>query len=93
MPALLIGTAGFLWLLWKGPWFLDNAHLNQGTTPGVASVVSGFRTAVVAVGAGAVAGTGLYLSHRTLQLNRPGFGGDSISCKDSSHGTSFLLPT
>ncbi len=25
-------------------------------------------------------------------LNRPGFGGDSISCKDSSHGTSFLLP-
>jgi hypothetical protein len=24
-------------------------------------------------------------------LNRPGFGGDSISCKDSSHGTSLFL--
>jgi hypothetical protein len=26
------------------------------------------------------------------KLNRSGFGGDSISCKDSSHGTSLLLP-
>ncbi|MEV0538181.1 hypothetical protein [Kitasatospora sp. NPDC050463] len=25
-------------------------------------------------------------------LNRPVFSGDSISCKDSSHGTSLLLP-
>ncbi|WP_371681021.1 pentapeptide repeat-containing protein [Streptomyces sp. NBC_01276] len=65
--ALLI--AGFLWLLWKGPWFLDRAHLN-GATPGVASVVTGFRTAVVAVGAGIVAGIGLVLSHRTFQHAR-----------------------
>ncbi|MEU1458363.1 pentapeptide repeat-containing protein [Streptomyces avermitilis] len=62
--------AGFLWLLWKGPWFLDSAHLNKQTTPGVASVVTGFRTAIVAVGAGIVAGTGLVLSHRTLQHTR-----------------------
>ncbi|MEV0536311.1 transposase [Kitasatospora sp. NPDC050463] len=26
------------------------------------------------------------------ELNRPVFSGDSISCKDSSHGTSLLLP-
>jgi hypothetical protein len=25
-------------------------------------------------------------------LNRPAFSGGSISCKDSSHGTSLLLP-
>ena len=25
-------------------------------------------------------------------LNRPGSNGDSISCKDSSHGTTLLLP-
>lgn len=68
--AVFLLIAGFLWLLWKGPWFLDSAHLNNQTTPGVASVVTGFRTAIVAVGAGIVAGTGLVLSHRTLQHTR-----------------------
>ena len=68
--ALLLVIAGFLWLLWKGPWFFDSVHLNDHTTPGVASVVTGFRTAMVAVGAGVVAGTGLVLSHRTLQHTR-----------------------
>ncbi len=63
-------TAVFLWLLWKGPWFFDRAHLNKQTTPGVASVVTGFRTAIVAVGAGLVAGIGLVLSHRALQHTR-----------------------
>ncbi|MEV8047695.1 pentapeptide repeat-containing protein [Streptomyces griseoluteus] len=68
--AVLLLIAGFLWLLWKGPWLLDSAHLNKQPTPGVAAVVSGFRTAIVAVGAGIVAGTGLVLSHRTLQHTR-----------------------
>ncbi|GGU12893.1 pentapeptide repeat-containing protein [Streptomyces lateritius] len=68
--ATFLLIVGFLWLLWKGPWFLDKAHLNQQATPGVASVVTGFRTAVVAVGAGIVAGIGLVLSHRTFQHTR-----------------------
>ncbi|MFD3676882.1 pentapeptide repeat-containing protein [Streptomyces sp. NPDC058613] len=44
--------------------------MGTDTTPGVASVVTGFRTAVVAIGAGIVAGTGLVLSHRSLQHTR-----------------------
>ncbi|MFD9132849.1 pentapeptide repeat-containing protein [Streptomyces bottropensis] len=65
--AIVLAGVGFMWLLWQGPWILDRARLGEGTTTGIASVVTGFRTAVVAVGAGIVAGTGLVLSHRSLQ--------------------------
>ncbi|MFF7535245.1 hypothetical protein ACFZB2_40220 [Streptomyces bobili] len=59
-----------MWLLWQGPWILDRARLGEGTTTGVASVVTGFRTVVVTVGAGIVTGTGLVLSHRSLRHTR-----------------------
>jgi hypothetical protein len=68
--ALLVAVAVFLWLLWQGPWVLDHAHLTKEMTPGVAAVVSGFRTAVLAIGAGLVAGAGLVFTHRTLEHTR-----------------------
>ncbi|TMR99534.1 pentapeptide repeat-containing protein [Nonomuraea basaltis] len=67
---LLAVVATFVWLLWKGPWIMDHEHLTGKMTPAVASVVSGFRTAVVALGAGLVAGAGLVYTHRTLEHTR-----------------------
>ncbi|MFC4612878.1 pentapeptide repeat-containing protein [Streptomyces maoxianensis] len=69
---IILVTAGvclFGWLLWQGPWVLDQPHLDD-TKPGPASVVSGFRTAVVASGAGVVAGVGLAYTHLTLKDTR-----------------------
>jgi hypothetical protein len=62
-------AAVFGWLLWQGPWILDRAHLKD-VQPGSASVVSGFRTAVVAFGAGLVAAGGLFFTYHTLQQTR-----------------------
>jgi hypothetical protein len=62
-------VALFAFLLWQGPWWLDRAHLGN-ITPARASLVSGFRTAVVAVGAGVIAVIGLIYTDRTLRHSR-----------------------
>src|ERR1700694_4903304 len=67
---LLLAVVAFGWLLWRGPFVIDRAHLKDETTPGIASVVTGFRTMVVAVGAGCVAVAGLIYTHRTLKHTR-----------------------
>ncbi|MEU2309339.1 pentapeptide repeat-containing protein [Streptomyces misionensis] len=62
------GTAaaiGYVLLLWRGPWWIDGAHLREkDLQPADGVVITGFRTMLVAVGAGALTGLGLYYTHR-----------------------------
>lgn len=64
------GITLFLLLIWKGPWWADSGHLGPGLSPGSAAVVTGFRTVIVAVGAGAVAAIGLYYTDRNFRHSR-----------------------
>ncbi|MFK0114022.1 pentapeptide repeat-containing protein [Streptomyces sp. NPDC091217] len=59
----------FIMLLWQGPWWIDEGHFST-VTPGRAALVTGFRTSMVALGAGAVAGIGLFYTDRTLRQTR-----------------------
>lgn len=61
-----VATAiGYVLLLWRGPWWVDGAHLRAtNLQPADGVVITGFRTMLVAVGAGAIAGLGLYYTHR-----------------------------
>jgi hypothetical protein len=61
----------FFALLWQGPWLLDRTRLHS-VTLAQASVVTGFRTALVALGAGMVAVAGLVYTARTHWLAREG---------------------
>ncbi|WP_328977226.1 pentapeptide repeat-containing protein [Streptomyces canus] len=57
---------GYLLLLWRGPWWLDGSHLrNKDLQPADGVVITGFRTMLVAIGAGAVAAAGLIYTHRS----------------------------
>lgn len=68
---LLLGT--FIVLLWKGPWWSDGAHLGRGLTPGEGAVITGFRTTVVAFGAGILAAGSLAYTHLNHKQNRESF--------------------
>ncbi len=47
---------GYALLLWRGPWWIDGAHLRtRNLQPADGVVITGVRTALVALGAGAVA--------------------------------------
>ncbi|WP_328753062.1 pentapeptide repeat-containing protein [Streptomyces sp. NBC_00285] len=62
---------GYAVLLWQGPWWLDGGHLRKrDLQPADGAVITGFRTALVALGAGAVAAAGLYYTDRTLRHTR-----------------------
>ncbi|WP_052398332.1 pentapeptide repeat-containing protein [Streptomyces sp. NRRL F-5123] len=64
----LLGVAVFALLLWQGPWWLDGGHLRRhDLQPADGAVVTGFRTTLVAVGAGVVAVFGLYYTHKGHQ--------------------------
>jgi uncharacterized protein YjbI with pentapeptide repeats len=59
-------TLAYGLLLWKGPWWLDGTHLRKrDLQPADGVVITGFRTTLVALGAGVVAGLGLYYTHRS----------------------------
>ncbi|NEB03757.1 pentapeptide repeat-containing protein [Streptomyces sp. SID13726] len=64
----VMGTAaaiGYVLLLWRGPWWIDGAHLREkNLQPADGVVITGFRTMLVAVGAGAITGLGLHYTHR-----------------------------
>ncbi|MEV3856960.1 pentapeptide repeat-containing protein [Streptomyces sp. NPDC050095] len=61
----------FILLLWRGPWWFDGSHINnKNLQPADGVVITGFRTALIALGAGVVAAAGLYYTHRTLQHTR-----------------------
>ncbi|MFC5155677.1 pentapeptide repeat-containing protein [Streptomyces amakusaensis] len=64
------GIAAFVILIWQGPWWADREHLEKDLGPGAGAVVTGFRTAVVAVGAGVIASLGLYYTDRNLRHTR-----------------------
>ncbi|MGW0462509.1 hypothetical protein [Streptomyces tendae] len=73
---LLATTAviGYGWLLWKGPWVFDGSHLRtHDLQPADGVVVTGFRTMVVALGAGLLAAAGLLYTHRNHQLAQEQF--------------------
>ncbi|MEV5092998.1 pentapeptide repeat-containing protein [Streptomyces griseoincarnatus] len=62
-------TGGYVALLWRGPWWIDGSHLRtQELQPADGVVITGFRTMLVALGAAAVAGFGLYYTRRNHQL-------------------------
>ncbi|MEJ8670873.1 pentapeptide repeat-containing protein [Streptomyces sp. NBC_01017] len=66
---LALVIAGYVLLLWRGPWWIDGEHLRtQDLQPADGVVITGFRTMLVALGAGAVAAFGLYYTHRNHQL-------------------------
>ncbi|MGO1025752.1 pentapeptide repeat-containing protein [Streptomyces rubiginosohelvolus] len=63
--AVLAGTTVFGLLLWKGPWWFDGAHLrSRDLEPADGVVITGFRTALVAVGVALTAAVGLIYTHR-----------------------------
>ncbi|WP_308354439.1 pentapeptide repeat-containing protein [Streptomyces sp. NK08203] len=65
LPLLL---AGYAVLIWKGPWWVDGAHLRtQDLQPADGVVITGFRTTLVALGAGAIAVVGVYYTHRSFR--------------------------
>ncbi|MCD7437292.1 pentapeptide repeat-containing protein [Streptomyces lincolnensis] len=69
--AIPLIVTGFALLLWKGPWWFDGAHLrHHNLEPADGVVITGFRTALVALGAGIVAGMGLYYTHGNLEHTR-----------------------
>ncbi|MBB1245791.1 pentapeptide repeat-containing protein [Streptomyces durbertensis] len=59
----------FVFAIWRLPWWLDESHLSEAT-PGSAAVVTGMRTALVAVGAGIIAALGLFYTDRNLKHSR-----------------------
>lgn len=62
---LALIVIGYALLLWRGPWWIDGAHLRtKNLQPADGVVITGFRTMLVALGAGAVAAFGLYYTHK-----------------------------
>lgn len=62
---------GSLWLLWRGPWELDRVELNGLRDSGPkATVVAGFRTAVVALLVASAGAVGLFFTGRTLRVTQ-----------------------
>ncbi|MEU5756277.1 pentapeptide repeat-containing protein [Streptomyces sp. NPDC047829] len=63
-----LAALAYVLLLWRGPWWIDGPHLREkDLQPADGVVITGFRTMLVALGAGAVAALGLYYTHRTHQ--------------------------
>ncbi|GGV45255.1 hypothetical protein GCM10010293_53130 [Streptomyces griseoflavus] len=68
---LALVVLGYGWLIWQGPWLFDGAHLRRtDLQPADGVVITGFRTSMVALGAGAIAGVGLFYTHRSMQHTR-----------------------
>ncbi|MFF0033522.1 pentapeptide repeat-containing protein [Streptomyces avermitilis] len=62
----ILAVIGYALLLWRGPWWIDGAHLrSKNLQPADGVVITGFRTMLVAVGAGALAALGLYYTHKS----------------------------
>ncbi|MGW6235226.1 pentapeptide repeat-containing protein [Streptomyces sp. NPDC055094] len=68
---VVLGMLVFTLLFWRLPWWLDGAHLrNSDLQPADGVVITGVRTALVALGAASIAGLGLYFTHGTLKHTR-----------------------
>lgn len=77
LRAVLGSVAGatiFVLLFWQGPWWFDDAHIrDKNLEPADGVVITGFRTGLVALAAGLVAGVGLYYTHRKHNLEQKQF--------------------
>ncbi|MFF7414852.1 pentapeptide repeat-containing protein [Streptomyces lydicus] len=63
---IVLAVVGYALLLWRGPWWLDGGHIRErDLQPADGVVITGVRTALVALGAGIVAGIGLWYTHRS----------------------------
>ncbi|MER7201918.1 MULTISPECIES: pentapeptide repeat-containing protein [unclassified Streptomyces] len=66
----IVGTAAFVVLLIWGPWWIEGHHLRDDKGQLVSSagiIVTGFRTMLIAIVAGAVAAAGLWYTHKSHQ--------------------------
>ncbi|MEU1038316.1 pentapeptide repeat-containing protein [Streptomyces sp. NPDC005907] len=69
----LILLIGIPWLVWRGPYALDREYLDrEELAKGSAALVSGLRTALVAMLAAIGAGVALVYTARTYRLTRRG---------------------
>ncbi|MEU8989400.1 pentapeptide repeat-containing protein [Streptomyces sp. NPDC048558] len=75
----MVALAVFVVALWRVPWWLDDHYLTKPPTSAQATIVSGMRTALVALGAGALAVAGLFYTHHTLHVAREGHITDRIT--------------
>ncbi|MFG2738651.1 pentapeptide repeat-containing protein [Streptomyces chartreusis] len=67
---LALAVVGYVLLLWRGPWWIDGAHLrSKDLQPADGVVITGLRTMLVALGVGAVAAITLYYTHRNHVLS------------------------
>jgi uncharacterized protein YjbI with pentapeptide repeats len=65
---LALGVVGYVLLLWHGPWWIDGSHLRKkDLQPADGVVITGFRTMLVALGAGVIAALGLHYTHKSHQ--------------------------
>ncbi|WP_406413378.1 pentapeptide repeat-containing protein [Streptomyces halstedii] len=71
VTALTLAVVGYALLLWRGPWWIDGDHLRtHDLQPADGVVITGVRTALVALGAGGLGAAGLYYTHQTLRQTR-----------------------
>ncbi|MEW1752812.1 pentapeptide repeat-containing protein [Streptomyces angustmyceticus] len=64
--AVAILLIAYALLLWRGPWWIDGSHLREhDLQPADGVVITGFRTTLVALGAGTVAALGLWYTHKS----------------------------
>ncbi|MFD9497219.1 pentapeptide repeat-containing protein [Streptomyces sp. NPDC060005] len=62
----ILAVAGFVILFWRGPWWFDGAHIRDANLePADGVVITGFRTGLVALAAGIIAGMGLWYTHKS----------------------------
>lgn len=64
------GTGSFIWLLIWGPWLIEDRHLRDNKdelVPSAGIIITGLRTAFIAVAAGAFTAAGLWYTHRSHQ--------------------------
>ncbi|MGY1436635.1 pentapeptide repeat-containing protein [Streptomyces reniochalinae] len=69
--ATVSGVALFALLFWRLPWWMDGAHLREkDLQPGDGVVITGVRTALVALGTAFIAGLGIFYTRNTLKHTR-----------------------
>ncbi|MFI6435009.1 pentapeptide repeat-containing protein [Streptomyces sp. NPDC050759] len=67
------GAALFLAALIWGPWLLEGRHVrdkNGDLSSSAGIIITGLRTAVIAIAAGAIAALGLWYTHKNHELSR-----------------------
>ncbi|MFE6361521.1 pentapeptide repeat-containing protein [Streptomyces sp. NPDC057806] len=70
----IAASAVFVLLFWQGPWWFDGLHIRKvDLQPADGVIITGFRTGLVALAAGLIAGATLYYTHKKHQLEQQQF--------------------